>query len=549
MTEDPEAKPIHSMRVLVLIVIVTLLTYAGVVDLGFVSDDHGLITHPQAGIGSQTLSAIFTGDLWHFQQSQSGYYRPLMMLSLMADHSLFGLEAWGYHLHSLLWHLGAVVLLSHLFGHLFGNERGLIVAGIYAVHPLVAEQVCFISARNDSMALSLGLGALLMVLPRHATRARCLAATALAAAACLSKETAIVVLCLLPMFDWARHRALLGWHRYAALVAGITTAFFVREVIGPGLLHAPQMHGATVFQSERLSIMATLLGKLVWPLPLTDSLHIAYLNNLPLPAVFGGAFLMVFLWVVGGRWSRVGLTFTWLSLIPGLLATASRFVIGERYLTLPLLGLAIAIAGAAPRHRRIPVWLLLLVPWAIASHDRVADWRTDLSLAKAAYSVTATPYTAAWLGHELKREDRIDEAAPYYDEATSGNPPTCDFAGEWISATRQHAGASRALAVASIVWDRGCASGPGVRGAWAEAHIAAGDIDGARQILTPRPARCDATLAVAMVSLALIDGNTADAKRCAQSSRMPPDIIGPRVQALVAALKASTPVPEPEPRP
>ena len=71
------------MRPLLLLILTALLFYLPVVNLGFVSDDHGLITNPSTGIASQSLLTIFGGDLWHFQESQSGYYRPLMMLSLM----------------------------------------------------------------------------------------------------------------------------------------------------------------------------------------------------------------------------------------------------------------------------------------------------------------------------------------------------------------------------------------------------------------------------------------------------------------------------------
>ena len=61
------------MRPLHIIIAFTLLVYGSVASLGFVSDDHGLITHPVTGIGQQSVVQIFSLDLWHFQDSQSGY--------------------------------------------------------------------------------------------------------------------------------------------------------------------------------------------------------------------------------------------------------------------------------------------------------------------------------------------------------------------------------------------------------------------------------------------------------------------------------------------
>ena len=169
-------------------------------------------------------------------------------------------------------------LINLLFGRLLGDARGALAAGIYALHPLLSEQVAFISARNDSMAIALGLAAIWKVGSRRPSRGQCIAATLFATAACLSKETGLVVLGLLPLIDWAKGRDAVGWHRYAAVATGVTTAFFVREVIGPGLTHSPPMNAAELVQDERLPLLGHMLGKLTWPWPLTDSTHLAYLG-------------------------------------------------------------------------------------------------------------------------------------------------------------------------------------------------------------------------------------------------------------------------------
>ena len=111
-------------------------------DLGFVSDDHGLITHPVTGIGQQSVGQIFSLDLWHFQD-QVGLLPPLMMLSLKLDHVIFGDWAGRYHLLPRL-APGCVWLIGRLFGQLLGEDRGALAAGIYALHPLLSEQVAFI---------------------------------------------------------------------------------------------------------------------------------------------------------------------------------------------------------------------------------------------------------------------------------------------------------------------------------------------------------------------------------------------------------------------
>jgi len=509
------------MRLLLIILAATLAVYFPVVDLGFVSDDHGLITHPVTGITQQTLGTVFQSDLWHFQDSQSGYYRPLMMVSLMVDHVVFGDWAGGYHLHSLAWHLLCVFLIGRLLGLLFDPTRGAIAAAVYAVHPVVSETVCFVSARNDSMALALGLGAVLLAVPRGASPARCFGATVLATAACLAKENGLVVLTLLPLIDWARFQGPRAWNRHAALATGAMAALCLREVVGPGLGHSPPMNAATMLAEQKFTVFGELLSKLVWPMPLTDSSHLAYLTTTNIPALSAACFLLLFLSLAGGRWSRAGVAFAAFAAIPGLLAISSRFLIGERYLALPLLGVIFALTAILPHSKKLPWALILLLPWGLVCHQRVADWSTDLSLASSAHKASPTPYTAAWLGHELALDGQTEAALPLYDQATRGSPPTCDFSGEWIRAALEVDGPQAGLEASQAIWERRCAAAPGVRGAWAWAKLEAGDFDGAMELLTPMPAHCTTHLALPMATLFLRAEQTAKAERCASEAGIP----------------------------
>src|SRR5207244_2532735 len=77
------------------------------------------------------------------------HWHPFVWLSLLVDHALYGLEPWGYHLTNLLWHLGSTLLLF------VGLRRlteafwcSLIVAGLFAVHPLNVQTVAWISERK-----------------------------------------------------------------------------------------------------------------------------------------------------------------------------------------------------------------------------------------------------------------------------------------------------------------------------------------------------------------------------------------------------------------
>jgi len=296
------------------------------------------------------------------------------------------------------------------------------------------------------------------------------------------------------------------------------------------------MNAAAMMAENKLSVLGTMMAKITWPAPLTDSLHIAYLEPVNLPAAAALLFLVGFIAIMGGRWARIGLMFFCLALVPGLTAVASRFLIGERYLAMPIVGLAIAFAAIAPRSPKLAWLLILMAPWGWTSHQRIADWNSDLSLAQSAHNAHQSPYTASWYGHELGQNNQPRPAIQLLDYATSSEPPTCDFSADWIRLELNTNGAPAAIETAMKIWNRRCAGAPGVRGIWAQSLLENRDTEGASAILTPRPDPCTASLAIPTVSLHLIENQSGPAKRCAAESGLPLSVIQPEVNRLIAHL-------------
>ena len=127
---------------------------------GFVWDDIPLVVQNQITGDLKNLLRFFQEDLWAATPGQdggTGYYRPLMLLSLAVDRAIFGLWAGGHHLHNLAWHLCGTLGLMALARPLLG-PWGAVVAGLcFGLHPMQSEAVIWIAARNDPMAAALGL--------------------------------------------------------------------------------------------------------------------------------------------------------------------------------------------------------------------------------------------------------------------------------------------------------------------------------------------------------------------------------------------------------
>ncbi len=82
-----------------------------------------------------------------------GNWHPLTSLSLMLDAQMFGLNAGGYHCVNVALHTIAVLLLFFVLRAMTGALwRSAFVAAIFAIHPLRAESVVWISERKDVLS-------------------------------------------------------------------------------------------------------------------------------------------------------------------------------------------------------------------------------------------------------------------------------------------------------------------------------------------------------------------------------------------------------------
>src|SRR5690606_11186257 len=143
--------------------ILTIIAFSPLKDSGFiVYDDEQYITknvYVQSGLSAESISKAFSSDLAKY----SGHWHPLTWLSLMLDHSLFGLNPTGYHLVNLLFHvLNTIFLFLVLRRMTKALWPSAFVAALFAIHPLHVESVAWIAERRDVLStffMMLTLGA------------------------------------------------------------------------------------------------------------------------------------------------------------------------------------------------------------------------------------------------------------------------------------------------------------------------------------------------------------------------------------------------------
>jgi tetratricopeptide (TPR) repeat protein len=132
------------------LVVATAAIYGQLAHHSFINyDDQDYVTrnaHVQAGLSWQTFTWALTAtdaDNWH----------PLTWISHALDFQLYGLNAPGHHLTSLFFHVLNVVILFLLLLRVTGAMgRSLLVAALFALHPLNVESVAWVAERKNVLS-------------------------------------------------------------------------------------------------------------------------------------------------------------------------------------------------------------------------------------------------------------------------------------------------------------------------------------------------------------------------------------------------------------
>ncbi len=335
------------------IVLLGIAVYANSLDGAFVWDDQHLISeNPLIKQGGNALK-LFQGNILAGYGKESHAYRPLQMLTYMADYRLWKLDPRGYHVTSLFWHILAALCVFGLAYRLSADRLLSLFAGLLFVsHPIHTEAVSYISGRSDPLAAVFLLVAFLAYIDRRESRSVAVTAVAAVAyvAALLSREASLA----LPVLLLAYHltfREKIDENRFLSLV--VITGLYIlgRAVAVQDLLSNPA--NLMTFTQRLCGFFAALtqyLGCLAWP----THLHMEYgLSRLPFtdPRTLAGIFilaaLVVIAWAAAGRQKTVSFSIQWflIALLPVSNIFPINATMAEHWLYLPSIGLFLIVAG------------------------------------------------------------------------------------------------------------------------------------------------------------------------------------------------------------
>lgn len=200
---------------LLLLAIAAAALYAPNLGDYFLGDDFDLIRSFHGKPFSYLVGLLWSnesGDVWKNwgldPAKGLGYLRPVKIWLLALDSALWGVNPIGYHVTATLCFVAMIVMAARLLERLLPQHRVLAVAGagVPMMHPICAEIVPFLTAREETLAIAFGLAAVLAFLRARDTGSASPAFALWLALALGVKESSVAVVALAASHDLANGR-------------------------------------------------------------------------------------------------------------------------------------------------------------------------------------------------------------------------------------------------------------------------------------------------------------------------------------------------------
>ena len=448
----------------VLLAAVTIALYSPVFGYSFVVlDDSDYVTansHIHGGLRWSTVK-------WAFTSTAAANWHPLTWLSHALDYQLFSLNPAGHHVDSVLIHaVNAVLLFLLLWWTTRRRGPSLLVAALFALHPINVESVAWVAERKNVLSTLFFLSAIgaYVWYARKPGWRRYLLVAALFAAGLMAKPMVITLPFVLLLLDywplgrtaasppsaagaqqWTISRLLL--EKIPLLFLSAASAVITLKVQRAGFAVRTLSQFPLAVRIENAIVAYGLyLWKTVWPAQLALYPHPA----MALPAwqwILSALVLISITALVvifrSKRYLLVGWFWFLGTLVPVIgLVQVGQGAMADRYAYLPLIGIFVMLAfGVADlldvrdvrlAWRLVPALCALIAPGCV-THRQMSYWDSDYDLWSHTLAVAENPFAHDAMGSALldpnltitpsdqenldTGQKRMDEARQHFDRA------------------------------------------------------------------------------------------------------------------------------------
>jgi tetratricopeptide (TPR) repeat protein len=453
--------------IIVAVLVCTFIPFVTALYNDFAYDDRTQILQNEFIRSLSNIPRALVTEAWFWRQQQdkdpnkedkatTPYYRPVFTIYLMFGWSIFQDSAGLWHFANILMHLIAVFLVFAVVERMMGDVwLAGISALIFGIHPLRAETVAWISGLTDLiLAIFLLSSFYLYVVFREKNQKKfLLGSLGLYLIAIFSKEPAATYPLLIAAYEFffANQGFPVKGKIKSALVSAapfllITGFYFAMRRYSLGFwlndVHYRHYSLYEVLLTEPM-VICKYLGLFVWPVNLsiyheTDLVHTP-LNArfiLPVMALAGVVFALRPAWKL--KAGKFAILWFAINLLPVLNLSAFDvfFIMQERYLYLPSIGLSLLLAMALMRlpfekilpvakRRTAQIATLVLVCILLGGKTLAQNtvWKDDLTLfehgAETADDQMMPHYI---LGHQYIKYQRYDKVVEELEKCVELSP-------------------------------------------------------------------------------------------------------------------------------
>uniref|UniRef100_A0A1I7T622 dolichyl-phosphate-mannose--protein mannosyltransferase n=1 Tax=Caenorhabditis tropicalis TaxID=1561998 RepID=A0A1I7T622_9PELO len=435
------------------------IVYSNVLKAEFLYDDRPAILSNDDVLGrTRWHSMVTTNDFWGNPIRLEGShksYRPLITASFRLQFAIHGLKADLFHGVNLICHVINSILVLKLGKQLKIMDLSLFSALLFACHPITSEAVCSIVGRADLMNTMF----ILLAITFHIESPNTLRTSLFSILAILSKETGIVLLPLIVLYevlfkdrstkkfktDITSYLMFVSMISYLRLsISNYQTPIFSRNdnpISHEGsfltrtltFLFLPIFHLFLIVFPKNLSFD--------WSMDAIPKVESVMDSRFVLSIIIYVTGLKVIGWLMMNTNEKnrkllflIGM-FVTPHIVSSNLITYVGFVVAERILYLNTVSYCILIGFAIGILRKkypilssstcYPILVLLLSVCCFRTIQRVEDWKTEESLFKSALHVNPTKAHLN-LGYVFTTQKKYEKARYHYEQALKRNGRLAD---------------------------------------------------------------------------------------------------------------------------
>lgn len=450
---------------LLLLVAATITVYWHLQHHDFISyDDPSYVTNNRTVQQGITIAGLY----WAATAMELSNWHPLTWISHMADCHFFGLNPSGHHWTNLLFHILNAVLLYCMLHRFTGKFwKSIIVAALFALHPLNVESVAWVSERKNVfstfflMLAMLGYG-YYIARPHWMRYALVLLLFALGL---MVKPMLVMLPFVLLLFDcWPLRRTRFRFSDMQAnpisdeltrsdehgvffkrlliekipmVILSLFSAYItLKAASGHAMASIDAVGLASRIENAAVSYVR-YIGKMLWPIEL--SVFYPYVHSWPVIYITGAVLMLVavtvfVIWKVRtSPYLAIGWFWYLGTLVPVIgLVQVGMQAMADRYMYVPMIGLLIMIVWGAPDVLKklgskkmifAPTIGVILIMCMILTYYQSKLWQNSRLLFQHAISVTSKNFVAHnLLGIALRDGGQLEEAASNFQQAIAINP-------------------------------------------------------------------------------------------------------------------------------